>query len=157
MICELNAPARPRSAVTSSSATRSSRSCSERIGSAGTLPAASAACRVIRRIAPAYGRSAAIRCSARRRRAAATVSSARVIFWMFLTELILFLTSRCEAMVVRAGRPLGGGGGLLAHGRVLLGGAVLAVGRALGGVARLQGGRRRVVHRLALLVEVVAE
>jgi len=48
----------------------------------------------IRRIASAYGRSAAMRCSARRRRAAATISIARVIFWMFLTEEIRFLTSR---------------------------------------------------------------
>ena len=74
-------------------------SCSLRIGSSATsLPAASAAWRVIRRIAPAYGRSASMRCSARRRRAAATISIARVIFWMFLTEAIRFLTSRCEAM-----------------------------------------------------------
>src|SRR4051812_13439823 len=34
-----------------------------------------------------------MRCSARRRRAAATISIARVIFWMFLTEEIRFLTS----------------------------------------------------------------
>ena len=59
------------------------------------MPAASAAWRVIRRIAEAYGRSASIRCSARRRRAAATISIARVIFWMFLTEAIRFLTSFC--------------------------------------------------------------
>ena len=39
-----------------------------------------------------------MRISARRRRAAATISIARVIFWMFLTEAILFLTSRCEAI-----------------------------------------------------------
>ncbi len=55
--------------------------------------AASAAWRVIRRIAPAYGRSASMRCSARRRRAAATISIARVIFWMFLTDAMRFLTS----------------------------------------------------------------
>ena len=48
----------------------------------------------MRLIALAYGRSAAIRCSARRRRAAATISIARVIFWMFFTEEILVLTSR---------------------------------------------------------------
>jgi hypothetical protein len=52
-ICELNAPARPRSPVMSMIATVSSDSCSLRIGRFGTLPAASAACRVIRRIAPA--------------------------------------------------------------------------------------------------------
>jgi hypothetical protein len=34
-----------------------------------------------------------MRCSARRRRAAATISIARVIFWMFLTEAIRLLTS----------------------------------------------------------------
>ena len=58
-------------------------------------PAASAAWRVMRRIAPAYGRSASMRCSALRRRAAATISIARVIFWMFLTEAIRFLMSFC--------------------------------------------------------------
>ena len=36
---------------------------------------------------------AAIRCSARRRRAAATISIARVILWMFLTLEMRFLTS----------------------------------------------------------------
>ena len=70
-------------------------SCSLRIGRFGTLPAASAAWRVIRRIADAYGRSASMRCSARRRRAAATISIARVIFWMFLTDAMRFLTSFC--------------------------------------------------------------
>ena len=83
---ELNAPARPRSPAISSRPTLSTCSCSARIGSRGTSPAASAACRVILRIAPAYGRSASIRCSARRSRAAATISIARVIFWMFLTD-----------------------------------------------------------------------
>ena len=47
--------------------------------------AAAAAWRVMRRIAPAYGRRCSIRCSARRSRAAATISIARVIFWMFFT------------------------------------------------------------------------
>ena len=42
--------------------------------------------RVIRRSASAYGRSASIRCSARRSRAAATISMARVILRMFFTE-----------------------------------------------------------------------
>ena len=50
--------------------------------------AASAAVRVMRRIAEAYGRSAWMRCSARRRRAAEIISIARVIFWTFLTEAI---------------------------------------------------------------------
>ena len=58
-------------------------------------PAASAAWRVMRRIAPAYGRSASMRCSALRRRAAATISIARVIFWMFLTDPMRFLMSFC--------------------------------------------------------------
>ncbi len=39
-----------------------------------------------------------MRCSARRSRAAATISMARVIFWMFLTEPIRFLTSCWVAM-----------------------------------------------------------
>ena len=75
----------------------SSESCSWRTGSDGMFSAASAACRVIRRIASAYGRSASMRCSARRRRAAATISIARVIFSMFLTDAMRFLTSRCES------------------------------------------------------------
>ena len=61
-------------------------------------PAASAVCWVTRRIACAKGRMAAIRCSARRKRAAATISIARVILRMFLTELIRFLTSFWVAM-----------------------------------------------------------
>ena len=39
-----------------------------------------------------------IRCSARRSRAAATISIARVILWMFLTDEIRFLTSFWEAI-----------------------------------------------------------
>ena len=70
-------------------------SCSRSSGTrAASPPAARAAWRVIRPIASAYGRSAAIRCSARRSLAAATISIARVIFWMFFTDAILFLTSR---------------------------------------------------------------
>src|SRR4051794_14766725 len=46
-----------------------------------------------------------MRCSARRRRAAATISIARVIFSMFLTEEIRFLTSRCEAIRWSVARP----------------------------------------------------
>jgi hypothetical protein len=46
----------------------------------GIVPAdVSATCWVILRIACAYGRIASMRCSARRRRAAATISIARVI------------------------------------------------------------------------------
>ncbi len=97
---ELNAPARPRSPATTSSPTLETESCSARIGRFGTLPAASAAIRVIRRIASAYGRSASIRCSARRSRAAATICMALVIFWMFLTESIRLRTSRCEMAMV---------------------------------------------------------
>ena len=96
MICELNAPASPRSPVTSSTATFVVDSCSASSGTRATseVPAAWAACRVMRLIALAYGRNATIRCSARRSRAAATISIARVIFWMFLTEEILLRTSR---------------------------------------------------------------
>ena len=50
------------------------------------LSASSEARRVIRRRASAYGRSASIRCSARRSRAAATISMARVILRMFFTD-----------------------------------------------------------------------
>src|SRR6478609_9860479 len=74
-----------------------------------------------------------MRCSARRRRAAATISIARVIFWMFLTEAIRFLTSRWEAMSVRCGGPA----------------------YPLGRSSLLQ--RRILVERLPLLVEFVAE
>ena len=81
--------------MTSSSPTSVSDSCSRSSGTrAASAPAACAAWRVIRPMASAYGRRAAIRCSARRSRAAATISIARVIFWMFFTEAILFLTSR---------------------------------------------------------------
>src|SRR5829696_6578587 len=73
-----------------------------------------------------------MRCSARRRRAAATISIARVILWMFLTDAIRFLTSFWVAI----GAHLGGdfllslldralGLGLLA--RLLLGASGLLV------------------------------
>ena len=55
--------------------------------------AASAASRVIRRTADAYGRSETIRCSARRSRAAEIISIARVIFWTFLTDATRLLSS----------------------------------------------------------------
>ena len=104
MICELKAPARPRSPVTSRIATESTWPCSLRIGRLGKFSAASAAWRVMRRIAPAYGRSAAIRSSARRSRAAATISMARVILRMFCTLAIRLRTSRWEAMACRCRR-----------------------------------------------------
>ena len=61
----------------------------------------SAACEareVIRRSASAYGLRCSIRCSARRRRAAATISIARVILRMFLTELMRPRRSLSEAI-----------------------------------------------------------
>ena len=60
--------------------------------------AASVARRVIRRIASAYGRSCSMRCSALRRRAAATISIARVILRMFLTDEMRPLMSFWLAM-----------------------------------------------------------
>src|SRR4051794_7114908 len=136
MICELNAPASPRSPVTSRMPTRRTFSCSLRIGSLGMSPAASAAWRVMRRIAPAYGRSASMRCSALRSRAAATISIARVIFWMFLTDPMRFLMSFCAI------------GGLLAAGARA--DRLAVVGALLPGVAAALLG-------LTLLVEVVPE
>src|SRR5581483_11693533 len=58
-----------------------------------------------------------MRCSARRSRAAATISIARVILWMFFTESIRFLTSFWVAM---AGSRVAGSGR-----RCALGGHVL--------------------------------
>ena len=128
-------------------------SCSWRIGlPAASLPAAAEAWRVIRRIAPAYGRSAAMRCSARRRRAAATISIALVILRMFLTESIRCLTSRCAMRA--ASRPaLRGRRGLL--GLLGLVDALLDLAQALGLARRLADAGLQ--QRLALLVEVVAE
>src|SRR6476646_7335561 len=101
----------PRSPVTRRIAIRFSFSCWLRIGSLEiSLPAASAACRVMRRIAPAYGRRAAI------------LSIARVILRMFLTESIRCLTSRWEAA-------MGSGG---ARRRLLLGLLGVLVLAALG-------------------------
>ena len=93
MIWPLNAPASPRSLVTSMSPTFCTFSCSSRIGRLGRCSAAWAACRVIRRIADAYGRSDSMRCSARRSRAAEIISIARVIFWTFLTDATRPLSS----------------------------------------------------------------
>src|SRR4051812_40777814 len=168
MICELNAPARPRSPVTSSSPTVCTFSCSSSTGRFGMFSAASAAWRVIRRIALAYGRSAWMRCSARRRRAAATISMARVIFSMFLTEEIRFLTSRWEPISRSASRVRGFlfAGLLLVGVRALvllgvvvaarLGTTVLAVPVALALVLAGAVGLA-LLHRLAVLVEVAAE
>src|ERR1700722_5077688 len=162
-IWELNAPASPRSPATRSSPTLSRLSCSSRIGNLGTPPAAFAASRVIRLIASAYGRSASIRCSARRRRAAATISIARVIFWMFLTASMRLRTSRWVAigLGVSEARPRSGGHGLLA----LLGSAVARLlGAAVAVAVRIALGApfRNLVEvalleRMALLIEVVAE
>ena len=66
--------------------TVSTFSFSWRIGRFGMLSAACEARAVIRRSASAYGRSASIRCSAFRRRAAEIISIARVILRMFLTD-----------------------------------------------------------------------
>src|SRR3954468_13933533 len=110
-----------------------------------------------------------MRCSARRSRAAATISIARVIFWTFLTDEMRSWTSRWVGMG-SAGRP---GGlrllltvlvrGLAAAVAVAAGlglGAVAAVG-PLALVAALVAARDAVglalLDRLALLVEVVAE
>src|SRR5947209_4373953 len=146
---ELKAPARPRSPAISISPTLFTWSCSWRIGSLGTLPAASAAWRVIRRIAFAYGRSASIRCSARRRRAAATISIARVIFWMFLTAPMRFLTSRCVCGMSRAQAP--------GSRRLRL---ILLIAPVVVPPLALRAARRTLVaflDRMPLLVEVEAE
>src|SRR5437870_9390603 len=98
-----------------------------------------------------------MRCSARRRRAAATISIARVIFWMFATEEMRLRTSRCDWGMVwgafphrRSRRSRGRG---LGRG---LGGGLLCLG--LLQRARGLGDRRRLlIERVAFLVEVVAE
>src|SRR4051794_8015572 len=92
-----------------------------------------------------------MRCSARRSRAAATISIARVIFWMFLTlAMRLFRSFWAIAALDR--------------GRFLLGHALAARSVGLGldaGPTRLGSHVARpalvLVHRQALLVEVVAE
>ena len=160
MICELNAPARPRSPVTSSSPTRVALLVLvEDRQRSGTLPAASAAWRVMRRIASAYGRRCAMRCSARRRRAAATISIARVIFWMFLTRRDAVLDvalglARAERLLLLA-RAAGA-----APPSLVVGLAAAVRRRALGAAPPRASALRSaslVVERLALLVEVVAE
>ena len=95
MICELNAPARPRSPVTSRMPDRV-RPPRAPAGSAGCGTSAGRLGGLARHLpdrAARRGAGASIRCSARRRRAAATISIARVIFWMFLTDAMRFLTS----------------------------------------------------------------
>ena len=101
MTLVLKAPARPRSPVTRTTPTRSTFSCSSSTGTRGRPPACSAARRVSLRIPSAYGRMAAIRCSERRSRAAATISIARVILLMFLIDAMRFLTSFWLAMAER--------------------------------------------------------
>src|SRR6476646_9645445 len=101
-----------------------------------------------------------IRCSARRRRAAATISIARVILFMFLTDAMRFLTSFCDAI----------GDQLLAlsRGRRLL--VLSAVAVIVGPGLRALGASRRLallfgvdavglalLERVAVLVEVGAE
>ncbi len=78
--------------------TVSTFSFSSRIGRFGMFSAACEAREVIRRMASAYGRRCSIRCSARRRRAAATISIARVILRMFLTEAMRPRMSFSEAI-----------------------------------------------------------
>ena len=64
-----------------------------------------------------------MRCSARRRRAAATISIARVILRMFWTDAIRFLTSRWRhGLRGRAGRFLLGLGLLAAVARLAVAG-----------------------------------
>ncbi len=90
-----------------------------------------------------------MRCSARRRRAAATISIARVIFWMFWTErdpvLDVALAHAASGLLLGPARP---------HRA-----SPASVGRAgaVGAGAHGRAARRRAVERLALLVEVVAE
>src|SRR5213078_466031 len=87
-----------------------------------------------------------MRCSARRRRAAATISIARVILRMFCTLAMRFWTSRWLDMAAAAAL----GGLVLVRGLVLFGCLVPpAAADVAVGVVLLQ--------RLALLVEVVAE
>ena len=93
MMFELKAPARPRSAVTRTMPTFCTFSRSASTGTRGRPPAWAEAIRVSFRIPSEYGRRSAIRCSERRRRAAATISIARVILLMFLIDAMRLLTS----------------------------------------------------------------
>ena len=97
MICALNAPARPRSPVSGRIATdcdvsRASSSGKPRAGVARAVPIISS------RMRSAYGRSAAIRFSARRSFAAATSSIAFVILRVLRTERSRRLMSWTVAM-----------------------------------------------------------
>src|SRR5215207_10586681 len=85
-----------------------------------------------------------MRCSARRRRAAATISIARVILWMFLTDAIRFLTSFWVAI----GAHLGGDFLLGLLDRAL---GLLGLGLRLGLLARLLLGASGLLVLLAIL------
>src|SRR3954469_11722918 len=105
-----------------------------------------------------------MRCSARRRRAAATISMARVIFSMFLTEEIRFLTSRWLAIYLGVRRLLFARllvlllRGVLVVVAARLGLVLVLVGvLVLAGLALLGPVGLAAVLRLAVLVEVVAE
>src|SRR6185437_9863467 len=93
-----------------------------------------------------------MRCSARRSRAAATISIARVIFWMFLTAEMRLRTSRCE---VAMGQSVSG------RGRGQTGRLFPALAVALAVIVGLRAAPRlgcvTLLDRVALLVEVVPE
>src|ERR1700753_1834247 len=91
-----------------------------------------------------------MRCSARRSRAAATISIARVIFWMFLTAPMRFFTSRCVCGMDPAQAPGSGRLGLSLLVVVLALFAVLSTFTATRILVAL-------VDRVALLVEIEAE
>ena len=95
--CALNAPARPRSAVTGTSATRftSSRRCSS---GSRTEPAACETPPISSSIRSAYGRIASIRDWARRSRAEATSSIAFVSLRVFVIERTRRFRSWVDAM-----------------------------------------------------------
>src|SRR5688500_10581485 len=112
-----------------------------------------------------------MRCSARRSRAAATICMARVIFSMFLTLEMRSLTSRWVAMALpersasARGLPLLGVAlGVVVPGVVLVVLVALAGGLAAFVVVSVAGVLAlgdpigvALLHRMALLVEVVAE
>src|SRR4051812_25344383 len=94
--CALNAPARPRSPVTGMIAIVST--CSRRCRSGRrTAPAARAVPAISSSIRSAYGRIASIRCCARRSRAEATSSIARVSLRVFVIERTRRFRSCVEA------------------------------------------------------------
>src|SRR3954453_16067785 len=97
-----------------------------------------------------------MRCSARRRRAAATISIARVIFWMFLTEAIRFLTSLSAMAYLRLAGGHGARLALVAVGVLALASPAVVLGAAAP-AAFLGADVVVVLERVALFVEVVAE